>query len=106
MKKTMSLVLVLALSLVTDVAKADFVFGEPVNLGSVVNSSSLDGTPIFRLTAWRCISHLHGRVGMEIMIFGWSVVLPQAKSGSIRPILELTLTGRQKSVSHASHLMA
>ncbi|MFC1603942.1 LamG-like jellyroll fold domain-containing protein [Planctomycetota bacterium] len=25
--------------------KADFVFGEPVNLGPVVNSSSLDGTP-------------------------------------------------------------
>ena len=38
MKKMISLVLVLALGLVTEVTKADFTFGEPVNLGAVVNS--------------------------------------------------------------------
>ncbi len=43
MKKTISLVLVLALGLAAEVAKADFTFGEPTNLGSVVNSSAYDG---------------------------------------------------------------
>jgi hypothetical protein len=42
MKKTILLVLVLALGLATKVAKADFVFGKPQNLGPIINSSSSD----------------------------------------------------------------
>jgi Tol biopolymer transport system component len=42
MKKTISLTLVLALCMV---AKADFTFGEPTNLGPPVNSSSRDREP-------------------------------------------------------------
>ena len=42
MKKTISLVLVLALGLTGKVAKADFAFGTPTNLGPTVNSSSED----------------------------------------------------------------
>jgi len=42
MKKTISLVLVLALGLATGVANADFIFGEPTNLGPTVNSTSYD----------------------------------------------------------------
>ncbi|MFH1930675.1 MAG: LamG-like jellyroll fold domain-containing protein [Pseudomonadota bacterium] len=42
MKKTISLVLVLALGLAAEVANADFTFGEPTNLGPMVNSSSGD----------------------------------------------------------------
>jgi predicted secreted protein/Tol biopolymer transport system component len=38
MKKTISLILVLALVLSAEVANADFTFGEPTNLGPVVNS--------------------------------------------------------------------
>lgn len=40
MKKLISLILVLALALVTTVAKADFTFGEPTNLGQNVNSTA------------------------------------------------------------------
>jgi predicted secreted protein/Tol biopolymer transport system component len=42
MKRTVSLVLVLALGLAVRVADADFTFGEPVNLGPTVNSSARD----------------------------------------------------------------
>jgi hypothetical protein len=45
MKKTILFTLVLALCVATEVSKADFIFGEPVNLGPVVNSTSVDGTP-------------------------------------------------------------
>jgi len=38
MKKTILLVLVLTLGLATEVARADFVFGEPTNLGPMFNS--------------------------------------------------------------------
>jgi hypothetical protein len=44
MKKTILLVLVLALSLAVKVANADFTFGEPTNLGPVVNTASVDAT--------------------------------------------------------------
>ena len=47
MKRIISLVLVLALGLAAEVAKADFVFGEPTNLGPVVNSGSDDATNAF-----------------------------------------------------------
>ena len=47
MKKTISLVLVLALGLATDVANADFTFGEPTNLGPTVNSSYGEGPECF-----------------------------------------------------------
>jgi Tol biopolymer transport system component len=42
MKKTISLVLVLVLGLAVEVAKADFIWGTPTNLGPEVNSSSND----------------------------------------------------------------
>ena len=49
MKKTISLVLVLALGLVVEVANADFTFGESVNLGPPFNSPS--GNASFALSA-------------------------------------------------------
>ncbi len=45
MKKTISLVLVLALGLAADVANADFTFGGPTNMGPTVNTSSDDMHP-------------------------------------------------------------
>ncbi|MHC4118731.1 MAG: DUF4440 domain-containing protein [Planctomycetota bacterium] len=45
MKKTTLLIMVLVLGAVVGVAKADFAFGEPTSLGSIVNSSASDGTP-------------------------------------------------------------
>jgi len=44
MKKIILLILVLVLILITDVANADFVFGDPVNLGSPINTSSWEWT--------------------------------------------------------------
>ena len=44
MKKIILLILVLVLVLITDVANADFVFGEPVNLGPPINTSSWEWT--------------------------------------------------------------
>jgi hypothetical protein len=47
MKKRISIVLVLVLGMVVEIAKADFTFGEPTNLGPTVNSSHDDfGTNI------------------------------------------------------------
>ena len=43
--RTLSLLLVATSVLAAEVAKADFTFGGPVNLGPVVNSPTLDGTP-------------------------------------------------------------
>ena len=45
MKKTIALVLVLALGLAAEVANADFTFGTPTNLGPTVNSASIEGAP-------------------------------------------------------------
>ncbi|MHC4536051.1 MAG: hypothetical protein ACYS6K_19040 [Planctomycetota bacterium] len=45
MKKTITVVLVLVLVLASDVVNADFTFGEPTNLGPIVNSSSLEKGP-------------------------------------------------------------
>jgi len=45
MKKKISIVLVLAFGLTSEVANADFTFGTPTNLGSVVNSSLRDFAP-------------------------------------------------------------
>ena len=45
MKKTIALVLVLALGLAAKVAKADFTFGEPTNLGPAINSAGGDAAP-------------------------------------------------------------
>jgi len=44
MKKTISVVLVLALSMAVKVSKADYIFGEPVNLGPPINPSSWEWT--------------------------------------------------------------
>ncbi len=49
MKKTILLVLVLALGLAAEVANADFFFGEPVNLGPPFNT--LSGHASFVLSA-------------------------------------------------------
>jgi len=43
MKKTILLVLVLALGLAAEVANADFTFGTPTNLGPIINTSNFDG---------------------------------------------------------------
>ncbi len=45
MKKTILFALVLALGLATEVAKADFVYGEAINLGPTVNTSAGEVTP-------------------------------------------------------------
>ncbi|MFB0552884.1 MAG: DUF4440 domain-containing protein [Phycisphaerae bacterium] len=45
MIKLISIVLVLTLGLAAEVAKADLTFGEPTNLGPIVNSSDGDGSP-------------------------------------------------------------
>jgi len=42
MKRVMLLVLILTLCTATEIAKADFIFGEPTNLGAVINSSSIE----------------------------------------------------------------
>jgi ketosteroid isomerase-like protein len=43
----MLVILVLALGMVAELAKADFTFGEPTNLGPTVNSSAVDFAPSF-----------------------------------------------------------
>jgi Tol biopolymer transport system component len=45
MKKAISIVLVVILYITADVAKADFTFGTPINLGPIVNSPVLDSQP-------------------------------------------------------------
>jgi Tol biopolymer transport system component len=45
MKELTSIVLVLALGMAAEVAKADFIFGTPTNLGPIVNSSYGDSSP-------------------------------------------------------------
>ncbi|UCD29865.1 MAG: PD40 domain-containing protein [Planctomycetota bacterium] len=45
MKKAILLILITVLSLAAEVAKADFTFGEPTNLGAFVNSSARDFGP-------------------------------------------------------------
>jgi hypothetical protein len=45
MKKTISLVLVLILAMVTEATKADFVLGTPENLGPTVNTVQAEGYP-------------------------------------------------------------
>jgi Tol biopolymer transport system component len=45
MKKKVILVVVLALGLTIEVSKADFMFGEPINLGPSINSSVLEYSP-------------------------------------------------------------
>ena len=43
MKKTILLILVFTLSIITEQTKADFIFGEPQNMGPVINTASSDG---------------------------------------------------------------
>ena len=45
MKRTISLVLAVALGLAAEVAKANFTFGSPMNLGPTVNTDSLEAGP-------------------------------------------------------------
>jgi len=47
MKKVITLVLVLALALATEVANADFIFGEPMNMGQTINTSHGEGPGCF-----------------------------------------------------------
>ena len=44
MKKVVILVLVLTLMMIVQVAKGDYTFGEPTNLGAPINSSFDDGS--------------------------------------------------------------
>ncbi|MBW2173975.1 MAG: PD40 domain-containing protein [Deltaproteobacteria bacterium] len=44
MKKTFSLILVLSLGMVGEVAKSDFTFGEPTNMGPVINGADKDAS--------------------------------------------------------------
>jgi len=60
MKKTILLVLVLVLGLATEVANADFTFGEPTNLGPIVNSSTGDGSPSISADGMRVASDAQG----------------------------------------------
>lgn len=45
MKKTFPLVFILALGMIAEVANADFIFGEPTNMGPTVNASANDFCP-------------------------------------------------------------
>lgn len=45
MKKAITLVLILTLGLVSDIAIADYIFGEPTNMGPLVNSPSVEQSP-------------------------------------------------------------
>jgi Tol biopolymer transport system component len=67
MKKVILLTLVLALAITTTITKADFTFGEPVNLGPVVNSSVNELTPC--TSADGCTlyfsSNLPGTIGLS-----------------------------------------
>ena len=45
MKKTIVIVLILSLSIVAKVSRADFTIGEPMNLGPELNSSARDEEP-------------------------------------------------------------
>lgn len=65
MKKVISIVLFVVLIITSTVAKADFTFGEPVNLGPTINSQAEDGGP--------CISPN----GLELYFYsfleGWAI---------------------------------
>jgi len=65
MKKTILLLLVLAFGLVPKVAIADFVFGEPTNLGPTINTSSGEG----------------GTGGLSISADGLSIYFDSDRSG-------------------------
>ena len=65
MKKTIVLVLALALGLTMDVAKADFTFGTPTNVGPNVNTASGEG----------------GWVGLSISADGLSLYFDCSRSG-------------------------
>ena len=65
MKKTISLPLILALCLVAKVTKADFTFGEPTNLGPIVNTSADEG----------------GWIGLSISSDGLSLFFDSTRSG-------------------------
>ena len=71
MKKTISIVLVLALGLAAEVAKADFTFGTPTNLGPMVNSSAEDWTPSISadgLELYFCSTRPGGYGGYDIWV--------------------------------------
>ncbi len=62
MKKTISLMLVLVLCMV---AKGDFTFGTPTNLGPIVNSSSYDFSPSIRADGLELYFESNERAGGE-----------------------------------------
>jgi hypothetical protein len=64
MKKTISLVLVLALGLTAEVANADFIWGTPTNLGPTVNSSADDAAPSISAD------------GLQLYFIDWEVFRP------------------------------
>jgi hypothetical protein len=60
MKKTILFVLILVLGLATEVANADFTFGEPTNLGLIANSSTGDGSLSISADGMRVASDAQG----------------------------------------------
>ncbi len=52
MKKTISIVLILALGTLTEVVNADFTLGTPTSLGPTVNSSTAEGYKEFKSEYW------------------------------------------------------
>jgi Tol biopolymer transport system component len=64
MKKTISIVLFLALGLTTEVANADFIWGTPTNLGPTVNSSADDAAPSISAD------------GLQLYFIDWEVFRP------------------------------
>lgn len=67
MKKTISLMLIVILILIADVAKADFIFGTPTNLGPNVNTASSEG----------------GNGGLSISADGLSLYFSSNRSGAV-----------------------
>ncbi|MBC8470664.1 MAG: PD40 domain-containing protein [Planctomycetes bacterium] len=80
MKKTISLVLMLALGLTAEVTNADYIFGEPMNLGPTVNTSSDEG----------------GWSGMGILADGLSIFFDSSRPGG-RGSADLWITTREST---------
>ena len=71
MKKTILLILTLILNLVIKEVKADFTFGEPMNLGPAINSDSVDVLPTITADGLECYftsSRLGGHGGLDLWV--------------------------------------
>ena len=71
MERTILFLLALALALATEVAKSDFIFGEPQNLGDVINTASVDAsncTSADNLELYLCSNRPGGFGDMDIWV--------------------------------------